>query len=778
MPVLPAPKSTPAPSFRATLAKIGRNIAYGIERKTARFAGYRGAVPTATTTIGSRIGTNSNSTWGTLERTALLFTGEMVAKNSAIAKAYLKTRANYCRPQLYKPDTGDDTLNSLVSAYCHEKWKTMGFGCSMFAAVGRTLHRECPVRGDAGLYWWRDESDDLRLIEFSADQLGEVYAFVPPRRCALVADESGNLRECPGNDCWYFAGRYFRGADPVAYKIYERTNSWYANPKVYRAADVFYVSDPENFRGMRGITIFAELIQNMQRGEDMLAAGLAAAQRQARTFGRVFNERGQPDEGTYGSVTDEWGGRQTFFQHTPGAPLEEFYYNGDNAEFTSPDSPGPELIEGVNTADERVCIGLGMTYAFIVSGEKLGGAPSRLDANRSTKEIERITNDISLPVLDRISQMTILEGVRKGILPVKANITRGHWTFTNVPTADAFKDSMDDIKSVRAGQDSNTRVAARYGMTFREIMRDKEDETVIAYTALDNAKKRLAGLGIKEQPTIADILQVSDNPQQAAQADVIDKTGKQPGTSTDSKTVSETKQAAMAGDFDESKHPRGQPDNKGEFGPGSGGSKKNVEPKKEPTEGSCDERCQKAKHHAVHVDRPIQQYADQVEASAAQSTGGVSFKDSEPVDIVIGKDGVVNHGVEFKAVVLGNNDKLTMNSYAQVRKINWEKQNKATFHTLVFDDRNVYSKDGKHDPSKRIIYYRRGVAGSARLGSLYKCKDIDEARSLMDMDEKKLPESAKRTDGQLRQGKWKEFQDKEGKGFRNIKTGEVFRAKK
>jgi hypothetical protein len=61
---------------------------------------------------------------------------------------------------------------------------------------------------------------------------------------------------------------------------------------------------------------------------------------------------------------------------------------------------------------------------------------------------------------------------------------------------------------------------------------------------------------------------------------------------------------------------------------------------------------------------------------------------------------------------------------------------------------------------------------------MYKCKDVAEAQSLMAMDEKKLPDAAKRTDGKLRVGRWKPIQDEKGKGFRNIKTGETFYAKK
>ncbi|NCX61642.1 MAG: hypothetical protein EBW84_02770 [Betaproteobacteria bacterium] len=44
----------------------------------------------------------------------------------------------------------------------------MGVDCSMQDAFSRTADIETPVRGDAGLIFWRDAMGDLRLIELIA----------------------------------------------------------------------------------------------------------------------------------------------------------------------------------------------------------------------------------------------------------------------------------------------------------------------------------------------------------------------------------------------------------------------------------------------------------------------------------------------------------------------------------------------------------------------------------------------------------------------------------
>ncbi len=236
--------------------------------------------------------------------------------------------------------------------------------------------------------------------------------------------------------------------------------------------------------------------------------------------------------------------------------------------------------------------------------------------------------------------------------------------------------------------------------------------------------------------------------------------------------------------FDESKVHRGQPENAGQFGPGGGGKpSKTQKPAKgskaaPPEQSPRNEKAQRAKDSAKRVDASIQRYAEEYnEPRFAKVVDGQSLPDGEPADVIT-KNG---DGIEMKTMTSNGNDKLTMDSYSQVRKINWEKENKSTFHTVVSDDRKVFNAngEGQHgDNSDRVYYYRRGVAGSARIGTMHRCKDEAELKQLMTTPEKDLPEGAQRTDGKLRVGKWKAFHDEDGKGFKNLKTGQIVRAKK
>lgn len=207
-------------------------------------------------------------------------------------------------------------------------------------------------------------------------------------------------------------------------------------------------------------------------------------------------------------------------------------------------------------------------------------------------------------------------------------------------------------------------------------------------------------------------------------------------------------------------------------------SKKNRTSEQSPSKKS---KSQIAKQSASYVGKDVQRYAEEHnEPQFAKAVNGLSYNDNEPVDVVSGKGGVVTDGVELKTMVSNKASKLTMDRYAQIRKVNWEREKSATFHTVVIDDRNTFdsSGSGEHDESKRSYYYRRGVAGSARIESMHKCKNIGEVKKLMKADESDLPDGAKRSDGKIRQGRWRAISDDQGKGFKNSKTGEIVRPKK
>lgn len=515
----------PSQTTKATLFGAIRNIGQGIYNRTAKFASYRAASPTATTRVGGRMGANMNSTISQMQRVGMNWTAEDVTKNCSLGEAYLGIRANYCSSVMkWIPATGDLGLDKAITEYLYGDdgfggvFATMGVDCSMQDAFSRTADRETPVRGDAGLIIWRDACDNIRLIEFSADQLGEIYNFTDRKVCGLAWDDrKGCIVETSGSDCVYLSGRYFKGADCVAYKIYERTNAWYANPKIYPASDVIYFRDPASYRGVRGVTKFAVAILHMEKGEQLFQIGMDAAQRQAKTAMAVYNQNGAPDEATYESDL-LIGGQTRFIERLPNAPIVEYFYNGDTVENMSADSPGPELIQGVETSDERVALALWMNYAFLVGATKVGGAPSRLEVEKANKELVRVQSMLHRPKFKRIKDITLLDAARKRLLPLHRDLLRGSLMLPISATVDAFYDGKESIDMKREGLRSPQEIIAETNRNSEDVSKQCQQWAIRIAKLTQDANKILKQDGYKETITDDDIASNTDNPLQGAEA--------------------------------------------------------------------------------------------------------------------------------------------------------------------------------------------------------------------------------------------------------------------
>jgi len=198
-------------------------------------------------------------------------------------------------------------------------------------------------------------------------------------------------------------------------------------------------------------------------------------------------------------------------------------------------------------------------------------------------------------------------------------------------------------------------------------------------------------------------------------------------------------------------------------------------------EQPASEKAARAKATQVRTDAAIQRYAEEhVEPQFAKRMGGLSFPNSEPVDVAVpAPSGKLGHGVELKTMVLGKDEKLTMNAYAQVRKRVWREAQGVPFHTVVVDDRKVFSPDGNHDETERTYYYRRGIAGSARVMGMHKVEGgIEELKRIMAMTEDELPDAAKTKEKDwLTTGTWVPLPSGE-RGYVNTETGKEVRPKK
>lgn len=743
-------------SNRASKTKTAKLLQVGLQDVTGKFqstpataalAIYQSAQPNPMQVPATRVGTNPNSAFSSIERVRLSFEGENAFKNTPFARNYILKRRAYCSSGAnWAPNTGDPKLNALVLEYCKEQWRDMGVNRSMLATVSLVGDCYLPERGDSAMRILRMKDGTFKLIPITADCIGEIFYFqqntIAYKSIKLVSGEE--VFPQFSKEFQYFAGLYFDGPMVAAYKIYERIgDTVYVNPQNYPAQDVIFYQD-DLTGGVRGVSVFATALLSIAGRYQIMHSTMQTMQQQSKVAAISSNNSGGPAEYTYDTVTNS-DGSITYQERYADGAVVKFNYVGDSYQVLRAEHPTEAFMAGIKCLDQDAALSVGFPSEFLFSPSDSNGAPSRFAFSIAGREIERLREDVHRPRLDKIAFLTILAGIQTKALPSNnPRITKGQWLFGTLPTADAFRDSKSDIAENRAGlTDRESIIIRNFGGGADHVFAKLKEEAILRHKMAQDANDEL--ILQNYDPTISpdDIWQISDNPQQAAAASNIEQ-GK-------SVNGNQTQNAQLSG-FDESQHPRGEPENAGEFGPGGGGGKK-YKPRKpsKPTSNKTQhpelsEKAQRAKDNHVMVDKTIQRYAEEHnEPAVAKALGGVSFPDGEPIDIAIaGDSGKVEHGVELKTVVKNSNGKITMKGDAIARKRAWERKNKATIHTVVVDDTKVFNANGngKHDDSQRKIYYRRGY-GSFRIASMHEVKSFEEVKTLMNTPTRKLPAAAK-----------------------------------
>jgi len=489
--------------------------------QVAALAGYEAGQPTITRQQHTRLGGNANSVTSQIERVRMEFNAEWLAKNSAFGIGYIRQRKNYCAPLGWMPNTGDSALNGEIRAYFDEWMEDGGMNCSAYDSFDGAANVDLPVRGDSALVWKRDEYR-LRLMRAGGDQIGELNVYGNPSYISRLG-------------LTYFCGMYFDGENKrQAFRIYDKgTQDYFYNPHDYPASDVIYFQD-NLFAGTRGVTIFHGTIKTLTKSDTLFDFGMDSAQKQAKTGVVVRNEQGGPlnDLSYEQTVTPD--GNVIYIERTFEGSQTEYQYNGDVYEIIKTEVPGSELIEGCRYADEKSCLSLGMPFSFLVNVRDVGGALSRLEISKVGKEVERLRR-VQTPQFKRLAYVVIMDAVDRGTFKGPTiqrfsakQLTCGTPKFSNLPTADAFRETQDDIASNRAGIETRAAILARTNEDWPTVLRQNQQEAMDISRAVQDANRKLAKelSPVDFQPyegdiTPADIAQNSDNVQQSASGDAI-----------------------------------------------------------------------------------------------------------------------------------------------------------------------------------------------------------------------------------------------------------------
>lgn len=507
----------------------------------AKLASYLAAVPSRTIPQATRINSNPNATWSQFQRVQMSWDGESIVKNSDFGANYVQKRRMYCTSEAtYAPDTGDAKRDEDLRNYLDSVWATMGINCSMMEAFSRTADVELPMRGDSALIWVRDESR-MRLMEVQADRIGEIFQYYSNPEVIDGLNYYAGIYTYPTRSA-QFAGQY------AAFKVFERIDQWYGNPQVYPASDTIFFKD-DLMAGIRGVTKFAQCLPIVGNRDMILGATMQTMLQQSKIAAISSNNSGEPPELSYDTEVNT-NGTVSYVERYGDGPVVKYQYNGDGYQVLKAEHPSTSFQLGIDRLDEKAALAIGFPYSFLYSSRDTGGAPSRFEFGIAGKEIQRLRRNVYAPRLDVISYVTIMDAIERkifkpSILKNKSSgrfentLTRGNWNFGTLPTADAFRDDKSDIMSVRAGtQTRNDVTTANSGRPYSVVLRQSTQEAIEIAKATQDANKALKLTGYEETITRDDIAQISDNPQQTANAQAIDETGKTIGDGTPRKTAS------------------------------------------------------------------------------------------------------------------------------------------------------------------------------------------------------------------------------------------------
>ena len=522
------------------------NIIQRAALAVAKLAGYNAALPNKVQSPSTRIGTNPNSSYSQQQRLRLSIEGENAVKNTPFGVNYIYTRRAYCSGQIaWNPDTGDAALDEEVANVCNAEWSDMGIECSMQDAFSRVADVYLPVSGDSALQWYRD-LDRLRLLEITADRIGEQFAL--SNVIPTTADIDGVKV-----DGMYIAGTLWAGPKIAAYKIYQRNgDASYVNPDWIPARNIIFFKD-DITGGVRGVSKFAAALEDVNSRYQILKSTKDTMQMQSKIAAIASNNSGSPSEYDFQTVQGTDGTIDYVESFADGAVVK-YQFNGDSYQVLKSETPSDSFLSGLKYVDAQASLAMGMSPAFLIGSSDFGGASVRLEIEKASREITRIREHVHRPRLNKIAYVTIMDLVARGKLPAKANITRGSWHFGTLPTADAFRDSKADIDSIRAGTTTRGRViAANSGDTFPRTLRQTTQETVAIHKAVQDANRELErsispidGKPYMPTASIVDIALSTDNPPQTAPASQPDKPASQISQPDENGNLQSVADAAVA----------------------------------------------------------------------------------------------------------------------------------------------------------------------------------------------------------------------------------------
>lgn len=267
------------------------------------------------------------------------------------------------------------------------------------------------------------------------------------------------------------------------------------------------------------------------------------------------------------------------------APGEELHgESGFNVEMLKNENPSNNETDYLLTKLAQIAMAVNLPLPFVWVMMGLPGTYTRLISEQAKRAFQHGPLGqkwLERTALNSIKRKALLSGINRGVIPWTKNWDKGFFMYPAHPSMDVGRESKANLDENRQGIRAMATITAEEGLYWKDVDNQLGDEAENKIKlAIEKAKKLTTetGVPITWDQVMPHLQAMSANPPPATA-----ESGQQEQTQLSSKKKEEKSSRLEAkldelstklGDFDPSKHPRGQPENAGEFAPEGGGSKK------------------------------------------------------------------------------------------------------------------------------------------------------------------------------------------------------------
>lgn len=254
-----------------------------------------------------------------------------------------------------------------------------------------------------------------------------------------------------------------------SYRVYRRTRTnQYVDQQEVPVDAFIHVFDPDRSDEYRGRTHLLRILNDLRDIREWIEAEKIAGKTQSQWAAMIGTKDPFSNQGAAA-----WSGKTDAGTPTQDAQWGKILKMAEGEQFSmlSPSNrPSGAFMAFVQMIIRKMAAALNLPFGFLWDLSQLGGVTARIEVQGALRQIQYWQDNILVNlILNRVRQKVIAQGIAKGELPGCPAWKKCEWHFGPWITTDAGYEMQNDIQGVSAGILPISQVAAKYGMSPREV---------------------------------------------------------------------------------------------------------------------------------------------------------------------------------------------------------------------------------------------------------------------------------------------------------------------